>query len=183
LLRNAFPKFDADKSTPNSIKLNKARVIWWMLTGDETIFDINRPLDRKSVEMIYVHQLEEEIFEGVRYAKRMNIYKSDIFYEAVIVKGNKKGKLLGSDFITPHKHKTKPELDALTNPTPLMFLKVLPAVTFEFRFKLHDSEIDNVVKNTRLAAKEKEKLFEEILRASGIGAKTNVGYGQFKTTV
>jgi CRISPR-associated protein Cmr6 len=72
--------------------------------------------------------------------------------------------LFQSDFITPHK-------EPLKDPNPNMFLKVLPNVAFEFRFGLKD--IDET-KSLSLI-----HLFKEILLWNGIGAKTNVGYGQF----
>ena len=69
--------------------------------------------------------------------------------------------------MTPHK---KP----LENPIPLMFLKVRPEVIFKFHFLLQDSKVI-----PELTAEKKLQLFKEILMEFGIGAKTNVGYGQF----
>jgi len=94
----------------------------------------------------------------------------DIFFDAVIdiVQTGEK-KYIVSDFITPHEHPLK-------NPNPLMFLKVLSGVFFEFRFKLNDYSRGKF----KLTANQKLKLFRQILLTIGIGAKTNVGYGQFK---
>ncbi len=44
----------------------------------------------------------------------------------------------------------------------------------EFRFKLVDTKIGN----KELKKEDKLNLFKEILTTMGIGAKTNVGYGQ-----
>lgn len=86
-----------------------------------------------------------------------------VFYDAVIKPGETRAPFFFSnDFITPH-------TDPLKNPNPNMFLKVLPNVAFEFRF-----DLDRLEKPAELAY-----LFEEILCMTGIGAKTNVGYGQF----
>ena len=101
---------------------------------------------------IDVKKLEESIFEN-----------SDIFFDAVVFKV--KDKLLGDDYVTPHK-------DELKNPIPIRFLKVLPEVTFEFYFRLDDG--DSVTKE------DKANLFKEILLDLGVGAKTNIGYGKFK---
>ncbi|NLN94577.1 MAG: type III-B CRISPR module RAMP protein Cmr6 [Bacteroidales bacterium] len=93
----------------------------------------------------------------------------DIFFDAVInIAQTGEKKYIGSDFITPHEHPLK-------NPNPLMLLKVLPGVVFEFRFKLKDYSNGTF----KLTANQKLKLFRQILLTIGIGAKTNVGYGQF----
>jgi CRISPR-associated protein Cmr6 len=100
----------------------------------------------------------------------------DIFFDAVIdITRSGSKRIVSTDFITPHKHMgtpRRPELDQFSNPTPLMLLKVTPQIYFEFRFKLTDSELMNVPS--------KLKFFEAILKTLGIGAKTNVGYGQFE---
>uniref|UniRef100_UPI0035A05199 type III-B CRISPR module RAMP protein Cmr6 n=1 Tax=Prevotella heparinolytica TaxID=28113 RepID=UPI0035A05199 len=99
-----------------------------------------------------------------------SIYNRDIFFDAVIVRADKKGRILCSDSITPHGD------NPLKNPTPLTFLKIAPGCTMEFRFKLVNSEIDG----QKFTAAQKKALFEEIIQTVGIGAKTNVGYGQFQ---
>jgi CRISPR-associated protein Cmr6 len=101
---------------------------------------------------IDVKKLETEIFDN-----------SDIFFDAIIVKGDKQNKILGDDYITPHKEATK-------NPIPLRFIKVLPDVTFRFSFQLSGGTI---------TAEQKQKLFKSIILDLGLGAKTNVGYGKF----
>lgn len=116
-------------------------------------------LDNKEIN---VEELEAEIFEGKSCE---SIYGRDIFMDAIIIKAPDSGKLLGSDYITPHT--TNP----LKNPTPIMFLKILPEVTIAFNFRLNDSV-------TGIKADQKKHLFERILLDIGIGAKTNVGYGQ-----
>ncbi len=135
------------------------------ITGDATI------------ESTDVSKLEDEIFEGKREDKRLEegVYGQDTFHDAYISRGGQSGKILAEDFITPHYGgEDKPEA-LLKNPIPLMFLKVLPNVEFTFNFDLKDSKII-----TNLTADHKKKLFEAILKDIGIGAKTNVGYGQFQ---
>lgn len=105
------------------------------------------------------------------YKSRRNIYKRDIFFDAVIVEADKIGRILCSDSITPH------DKNPLKNPTPITFLKIAPGCKLEFRFKLHDSDFGD---GKILTALQKKTLFEEILKTVGIGAKTNVGYGQLK---
>lgn len=136
-----------------------------------------------------VEELENNIFVGIagRNSKNepihVSMYRRDIFFDAFIEKSTHKpsGKrenrmFLGNDYITPHKNtKGKAELDQFSNPTPLQFLKILPGVHIRFQFKLWDCQIGE----HSISAQLKQALFEYILRDIGIGAKTNVGYGQF----
>lgn len=112
---------------------------------------------------IDVDALVAEIFEGVdpKTAKPLGIYQRDRFLEARIVKTS--GRLLRDDYITPHK-------EPLKNPVPIRFIKVSPGVEYQFSFILNDGMI---------TADEKLKLFFQLLQFHGIGAKSNVGYGQF----
>jgi CRISPR-associated protein Cmr6 len=110
----------------------------------------------------------KDIFEG----EGKSIYHRDIFFDAVIVEAckNGNGPILCSDSITPH------GANPLKNPVPITFLKIAPGCKLEFRFKLVDTEIAG----KKLSANDKLKIFKEILRTVGVGAKTNVGYGQLK---
>lgn len=76
------------------------------------------------------------------------------------------GKLLDSEYITPHKTPFK-------NPIPLSLLKVRPGVTFEFLFLLHDYA-------GIMTAEQKLNLYKELILLGGAGARTNVGFGQFQ---
>ncbi len=93
-----------------------------------------------------------------------SIYKRDIFFDAVITKADSKGRVICSDSITPHYK------NVLRDPVPLPFIKIAPGCTLEFRFRLMNSAV--------LTREEKFFLFIPILQDSGIGAKTNVGYGK-----
>lgn len=107
--------------------------------------------------------------------EKKNIYlpirERDIFFDASVFMIKKD--LLGLDYITPHK-------EVLKNPTPIQFMKIMPSVTFEFAFRLSDTILKRGVKFT---GDDKLKLFERILLDVGIGAKTNVGYGQFVSKI
>jgi len=98
-----------------------------------------------------IKELELEIFDN-----------NDIFFDAVVVASGG-STLLGDDYITPHG-------DALKNPIPLRFIKVMPNVTFRFDFELTSGLISK---------RAKSELFQNILEDLGLGAKTNVGYGKF----
>jgi len=110
-----------------------------------------------------IEKLRKEIFDGVdKSGKDISIYKRDKFLDAYVL--NVKDKFLIFDYITPHKKQFK-------DPEPIRFLKVAPGVEFLFNFELNDGII---------SAEEKERLFFELLKLNGVGAKTNSGYGSFE---
>ena len=117
-----------------------------------------------------IETLFNDIFEGKNANGPKSIYDRDIFFDAVITKADSKGRILCSGSITPHGN------DELKNPTTLTFLKIAPGCTMEFRFKLVDSKIDGKC----FTVGQKKELFETIIKTVGVGAKTNVGYGQFQ---
>lgn len=122
---------------------------------------------------IDTQKLEEDIFAGKSGNENKSIYHRDIFFDAVITKpykSNNKEHLLEDDSITPHKE------GPLRNPTPITMLKIAPGCEIEFRFRLVDSVVDGKV----FTKEDKLKLFENILKTVGVGAKTNVGYGQLE---
>lgn len=109
-----------------------------------------------------------------------SVYRRDLFFDAVpvaIPNANEAGQrhLFGTDYLTPHKHKSDPELDPFADPVPLKFLKVMPGVVYEFRFRLTDS----LIGGHEITAAKKETLLMQLLQMNGLGAKTNVGYGHF----
>lgn len=125
--------------------------------------------DQKSIMTLFNAIFEGKNLEG----ENISIYERDIFFDAVIVESDKKRHILCSDSITPHGD------NPLKNPTPLTFMKIAPGCKVYFRFKLKPTEIVNS-KDEKLSFDEieKQKLFRKILTTVGIGAKTNVGYGQ-----
>lgn len=110
------------------------------------------------------------IFGSDNKDKDSHIQGSDIFFDAFPV-GSKNG-LLDLDYITPHK-------DEFSEPTPIQFMRIKPDVTFRFSFKFTTTELPG---KDPVKPADKENLFQEILKTVGIGAKTNVGYGQLKET-
>ncbi|MEM9298845.1 MAG: type III-B CRISPR module RAMP protein Cmr6 [Bacteroidota bacterium] len=113
------------------------------------------------------------VFEGQIEDKVEGIYQRDIFLDAYpVISFNPEGKFLVNDYITPHITRDNRSLDAFTEPVPLQFLKVLPEVVFRFSFLLRGDK-------GGLYPQERLSLFKAMLLDLGIGAKTNVGYGQF----
>ena len=137
-------------------------------------------------EEIDIDIFEREIFDGLRPQinekgenikdekgklkfKPFSIYKRDVFFEAIpMAIHNSKNVLFEDDALAVHKE------NLLKNPTPIKFLKVASNIEYQFQFKLFPSEIYFSV-----TAEIKRKLFEVLIINFGIGAKTNVGYGQF----
>lgn len=124
--------------------------------------------DLMSNPTLDVKAFAQEIFEGINpeTSKRKSIYERDIFYEARVIKIEDEISLLSKDYITPHGD------NPCSEPQPLKFIKVSPEVTFEFSFDLKDGFF--------ATSGEKKELFRTLLEEFGIGAKTNVGYGQFE---
>lgn len=153
----------------------------WMTTLIKHIDDINflkenYPLSDEITkeDKIKIYKFVQEVFEGIKDHTQSNpkkryfsIYDRNIFMDAYPIKGNSVGNIFGTDAITPHGD------NPLKNPIPLLFLKILPKVLFQFNFKLKDGMLN---------INQKLKLFTKILLTFGIGAKTNVGYGQFTET-
>jgi CRISPR-associated protein Cmr6 len=95
-----------------------------------------------------------------------------VFHDAIICPETSiSEKYLSNDFITPHHN------NPLKNPTPLMILKVLPNIAFDFAFDFSAMPENFIFSNDDLRC-----IFSQILITIGAGAKTNVGYGQFSET-
>ncbi|MEN4045381.1 type III-B CRISPR module RAMP protein Cmr6 [Sulfurimonas sp. NWX367] len=114
----------------------------------------------------YIQELLEDKTVDIEALEREIFTNGDIFFDATVSKSGRN--LLGDDFLTPH------DENGLKNPIPLRFIKVMPGVTFTFEFKLKDGIITK---------EQKALLFANILADRGIGAKTNVGYGQFEANL
>lgn len=142
----------------------------------EFIKELAEKISSLTISNDKVFELCEEIFEGEiindKQKYKVPIYDRDLFMDGVISPSNYANKkFMGSDYITPHKN-------PLQDPLPIMFIKVLPEIVFRFQFVLHDSK-----SVAGFTAKHKEALFKELILQFGIGAKTNVGYGQFTTDI
>ena len=117
---------------------------------------------------------KEEAFDDIFEGKGKSIYNRDVFFDAVITRADRKGRILCSDSITPHGD------NPLKNPVPITFMKIAPGCSMEFRFKLVPTTVMKEGKTLTLTENDKLAIFEKILTTVGIGAKTNVGYGQLK---
>lgn len=196
LIRSAFPQFLGkgkdiridlpENFNPDPLQRAKAFYIYTLWKNPNRDFEID-PLQQDELDdkgdniWKIVHKLELALFEGVnvlatfnhpaRLVQYLSIYKRDIFHDAVILNPNNKKEILKEDAITPHDGK-------LRNPTPLAFIKIAPEIDICFQFDLKSpSETNDIF---LITPAEKLELFKKILKHNGIGAKTNVGYGQFQ---
>jgi CRISPR-associated protein Cmr6 len=171
LLRSVFPL--RVKAMAAKAKTEKERNKWQKMAEahEKLIRFYLSEIGIENVETFDVEALELNIFEGDNCD---TILKHDAFFDAYF--SVEKGHFLEDDTITPHLDKERKPAP-LKNPVPLLFLKVKSGVKVHFSFKLHD-----FVKNetSLLSISKKEQLFMKIIETHGIGAKTNVGYGQFQ---
>ena len=187
-IRSAFPNFKTQASgiginyhsddidTCKIRALGIASQLGWIKSENK---DIKEYFDSGAVDLYdKVHILEQNIFEGLilqdSILKPISIYHRDIFLEAIPTAMNN-NKLFSNDFITPHIKKGKSYRQSmLTEPVPLQFLKIAPGVIYTFQFYLGNY-------TSIITMEQREKLFINILTKKGVGAKTNVGYGQFSS--
>ena len=186
-LRSAFPQFKTKSDNPIipllTAEMDKESYLDKQKAKAQFIASIFPPFSdlKEGDEKLYikVHQLEMAIFQGMDILAKKENPKTDgqlpmakrcRFLEAIIKDSANSGKkIVGIDALTPHGN------NPLKNPVPLPFLKVLPNVVFQFQFMLPDLLIEGAeIKGTDLL-----ELFKNILLYFVLGAKTNVGYGQF----
>lgn len=158
-LRDFFPEISEKDNQKNTAKteiineiLGKKYTIEQLCKITEAIFSGRRTMEGNEKEDSKVY---------------LPIHKRDKFIQGDVVLSSK-NPILEKDYITPHR-------DILENPVPIQILKIAPNTKLKLAFELHDTEIDAIT----MSKEEKKKLFTEILFLTGLGAKTNVGYGHF----
>lgn len=183
VLRSVFPNININKKQDKGLirtkvlwisklvsKLNEDNFLKQEIFLSET--DANIGTDKYKDEVDFINKIEEALFD------KMDIDFLDAF--PVVINGNNQGntqKLFGEDYITPHiREGFTYEESMLKNPDPLKFLKVMPNVVFQFNFNLKEI----ILEKTKLSVEQIKLLFQKILLTIGVGAKTNVGYGQFE---
>jgi len=173
-IRSTFPKLvtrDGQKTTKDAREKVKAGWLQAVLRGlnDKDFFTTTyAPVeDASQIDYELMAQMEAEIFDGRFNNKYVSIYQRDIFHDCVVSQPNSKDKILDLDYITSHENPLK-------NPNPLRFLKMSADVQLHFQFDLKNSQYES----GGLSKEDKLKLFKYILLKTGLGAKTNVGYGQ-----
>lgn len=123
-------------------------------------------IDSSKITNEFIFQFEKSIF-----GDEENQNQKIVFFDAYPIEGTSNNRLLGDDYITKHENPLK-------NPVPLRILKILPGVTIKFNFLIKDINVNGLI-----ISKEKlETFFAEILKEFGVGARRNVGYGQFNSS-
>ena len=152
-------------------------------SSDKKKSDIER---RKFKDLAFEHErFIRELFEetGLRLIEDLNISDlenslfsgKDVFIGGFISPEYHK-EYLGIEYITPHL-KNDPEKDRFRAPNPINFLKIRPNTPIEFAFILHDHKVCQ----QEIPASIILEVYKRILLYLGIGAKTNVGFGQLST--
>ncbi len=95
---------------------------------------------------------------------KTGIKNQDTFYDSYILQ-KPEIKYLLDDYITPHGD------DPTKNPIPIKMLKIGSGNQLVIQIKFSSNE-------TFITRDERKNLFTNILEFTGLGAKTNVGYGQ-----
>lgn len=180
-LRSVFPLSYDDKKE----RQGRSEYLRYLLTDPEV--GINK--EKAAIKDSFIEALERDIFDGLipqNGDQQLVMPSRDIFHDAIL-SGPENQTFLGNDFITPHNKAGKNGIPAeLRNPIPIQFLKILPGIQFTFQFCLpekqyfREAKTQQLVERTEylLTREQKIKLFKAILLDMGIGAKTNVGYGQ-----
>lgn len=183
-LRSAF----GHNGYPESIfrewigRFNKVNENEWPWKLDETLSKLETIAKLENIaNRTDWKKLENHIFEGIPYLenKALSSYTTDVFFDAFISNSSEAngGKFLADDYITCHQNRKDESLSPFTNPNPVRFLKVRSDVEFTFGFRLSNIDLGGGV---TFSKEIKRELFKQILLDLGIGAKTNVGYGQFE---
>ncbi len=133
------------------------------IIAGSSIKGVLRSLFENEEKFAFVKEVYGVKEEREEMRKRLFEKSEVIFYDAYIIDTKNNGKIFGSDFITTH-HSDKP-MGEFMSPTPIKFLKILPEVKWQFQFKAEPNDVE---------------LFKKIILDFGLGAKTNVGYGQFR---
>ena len=177
VLRNAFPNFEPQSDLGHLPKTEVAGA-----PKVQLIQAFCSTLQTKAGDELaaLVHQLEYALFAGYDIPKTIAdkkvVYQSSQhrcrFLDAIIDTPAPNGRIVGTDALTPHG--TNP----LKNPKPLPFLKILPQVKIKFQFQLLPVTLQE---GLQIEVSEIKALLQHILLTYGVGAKTNVGYGQFTT--
>ncbi len=156
VLKNAFP-FQA--ASEEELKQKSDYIFEKFNETNEFINPEGSPLNGLLKNNLLEKQtLEEIFFQG-----------KQIFFDAYVMGLNSSLRLFETDYITPH------TAGKFKSPNPIKFLKVASDTEFCFQFFITEYSSNGII----ISAKQKENLFKRILLDFGIGAKRNVGYGQF----
>lgn len=162
VIRSFFePDFDKMKKKNYSGELSLEA--WRFLINEFKEKNITHSLTQQ-VEKNYISNMVKTIFGNENKPGSVVFLDAHIDFEKSTSKT-----IMANDYITPH----YPYL--LKSPKPLMFVKILPNINFKFQFI-----IPHHIDETAIKKEDIKNIFLIIISTLGIGAKTNVGYGQFE---
>ena len=132
------------------------------LKPDET-FKNNKIVLESLVSQLFGDSNDKDTIETKK--EYPQVLERDVFLDALVICGDEKGKILKSDYITPHPSMFK-------NPNPIIHILALrPNVKLQFYFLLRPKPIAGISSEKRF------ELYKNLILDLGIGAKTNTGYG------
>lgn len=129
--------------------------------------DVSKYLGIKENIDLYISNLIDMLFgddQGSNECSNAEVFKRDVFFDAIIIDGDKNKYILKEDFITPHFE--------FENPKPIRILALKPEVKIKFYFMMKRDEIGGIACHKRF------DLYKGLLLDLGVGAKTNTGYGK-----
>jgi CRISPR-associated RAMP protein, cmr6 family len=129
--------------------------------------DVSKYLDIEENIDLSISNLIDMLFgddQGSNECSNAEAFKRDVFFDAMIIDGDKNKYILKEDFITPHFE--------FENPKPIRILALKSEVKIKFYFMMKRDEIGGVACHKRF------DLYKGLLLDLGVGAKTNTGYGK-----
>ena len=129
--------------------------------------DVSKYLGIKENIDLSISNLIDMLFgddQGSNECSNAEVFKRDVFFDAMIIDGDKNKYILKEDFITPHFE--------FENPKPIRILALKPEVKIKFYFMMKRDEIGGIACHKRF------DLYKGLLLDLGVGAKTNTGYGK-----
>ncbi|MBM3713517.1 MAG: type III-B CRISPR module RAMP protein Cmr6 [Actinobacteria bacterium] len=195
ILKSVFPSDIKNEYDPKKVKevqeknelkikyINK--IINDKLNGGVINFEV-KPDNLKKIfferKQVFLDAYLEKVDDNITVIYKKDSGKKDKKGDPILEDDPKIEKhLFAEDYITPHGD------DIFKEPNPIRFLKVASEVTFTFQFILKDYMKSDTKK---LAVGEADEIifpadniliiFKQIILDFGIGAKRNVGYGQFR---
>ena len=129
--------------------------------------DVSKYLGIKENIDLSISNLIDMLFgddQGSNECSNTEVFKRDVFFDAMIIDGDERGFILKEDFITPHFE--------FENPKPIRILALKPEVKIKFYFMMKRDEIGGIACHKRF------DLYKGLLLDLGVGAKTNTGYGK-----
>ena len=148
---------------PGSTLKGVLRSVFPVDKNDKSKIDFINYILKKEYTFNEIYEIEKSIFgkSTKDTSSKDNPLTKDIFYDGYLSPSNQY--FLEDDYITPHESEIK-------SPKPLKFLKIPPGIEIVLQIKLSEN-------NNLISKEDRLQMYIKILKFTGLGAKTNVGYG------